>query len=211
MRRMRNRSSMLICLAVALIAVSVLPARASITDVSAADNGRNAADVVALRGVINQFNQRMFERDFKQALDSGARTVIIDLDTYGGLVSACLEISHFIKAQKVHTIAYVNNKAISAGAMIALACDEIVMVPVATMGDCAPIAIDPAGSLAPLPAAERAKAESPILTDFRDSATSNGYDPLLALAMVSVERAVHWVENAEGQRKFVDAEGYKQL
>ena len=213
MTRMTNRSSTLFCLAVALIAAATvaLP-RASATEPTLPDDAtRPPAAVVALRGEINQFNQRMFERHFKQALGTGAQTVVIDIDTYGGLVSAGLEISHFIKGQKVRTIAYVNNKAISAGAMIALACDEIVMAPVATMGDCAPIAIDPTGSLAPLPAAERAKAESPILTDFRDSATSNGYDPLVALSMVSVERAVHWVENAEGKRKFVDAEGYKQL
>jgi membrane-bound serine protease (ClpP class) len=201
---------MLIGLAVALIAAlaSPSPVRAA-TSPSLADPARAA--VVALKGEINHFNQRMFERHFKQALDTGAQTVVIDLDTYGGLVSAGLEISHFLKAQKVHTIAYVNNKAISAGAMIALACDEIVMAPVATMGDCAPIAVDPTGGLAPMPAAERAKAESPILADFRDSALTNGYDPLVALSMVSVERAVYWVENAGGERKFVDATGYKDL
>ena len=34
--------------------------------------------------------------------------------------------------------------------------------------------------------AERAKAESPILQEFRDSAARNGYDPLLSRAMVTV-------------------------
>ena len=202
---------MLIGLAVALLAAIVLPLRASIPEVSSAALGADRAAVVALHGEINQFNQRMFERHFKQALDTGARTIIIDIDTYGGLVNAGLEISHFIKAQKVHTIAYVNNKAISAGAMIALACNEIVMAPVATMGDCAPIAIDPTGSLAPLPAAERAKAESPILADFRDSALTNGYDPHVVLAMVSVERAVYWVENEGGERRFVDEGTYAEM
>ena len=200
---------MLTCLAVAMIAALLASRFARATEPQVAERAPTA--VVALRGEINQFNQRMFERHFKQALGTGAQTVIVDIDTYGGLVSAGLEISHFIKAQKVRTIAYVNSKAISAGAMIALACDEIVMAPVATMGDCAPIAIDPTGSLAPLPAAERAKAESPILTDFRDSALSNGYDPLVALAMVSVERAVYWVENEGGEKKFVDAAAYNEL
>src|SRR5687768_10602537 len=210
MSRMPNRSSTLIGLAVALIAALALPSLVRAQSSPSLADPKPAA-VVALKGEINQFNQRMFERHFKQALDTGAQTVVIDLDTYGGLVSAGLEISHFLKAQKVHTIAYVNNKAISAGAMIALACDEIVMAPVATMGDCAPIAVDPSGSLAPLPAAERAKAESPILADFRDSALTNGYDPLVALSMVSVERAVYWIENGNGERKFVDAAGYKDL
>jgi membrane-bound serine protease (ClpP class) len=49
-----------------------------------------------------------------------------------------------------------------------------------------------------LGAAERAKAESPILADFRDSALKNGYDTLLAEAMVSYGRVVRWVEYAPG-------------
>ena len=62
-----------------------------------------------------------------------------DTSGYGGLVSAGLEISHFLKSQRdVHTIAFVGAKAISAGAMIAIACDEIVMAPSAQIGDCAP-------------------------------------------------------------------------
>ena len=52
-----------------------------------------------------------------------------------------------------------------------------------------------AGGLQTLGDAERAKAESPILADFHDSAVKNGYDPLLAEAMVPVGRVVHWVEN----------------
>src|SRR5206468_2317545 len=94
-------------------------------------------------------------------------------------------------------------KAISAGAMIALAFNEIVMGSDAVLGDSAPISIGPSGMEA-MGAAERAKMESPILADFRDSALRNGYDPLLAEAMVSVSKAVHWIEAPDGKRKFVD-------
>ena len=58
--------------------------------------------------------------------------------------------------------------------------------------------IAPGGGLQTLGRAERAKAESPILADFYDSAVENGYDPLLAEAMVAVGRVVHWVENGAG-------------
>src|SRR5688572_29654805 len=91
MTRMTNRSSMLFCLAVALIAATVALPRASATEATlSASATRAPAAVVALRGEINQFNQRMFERHFKQALGTGAQTVVIDIDTYGGLVSAGL-------------------------------------------------------------------------------------------------------------------------
>src|SRR5437660_327440 len=82
--------------------------------------------------------------------------------------------SSLLKRQHdVHTIAYVNPRAISAGAMIAMACDEIVMSDASMIGDCAPIAFKTDGSLEPMPVAERAKAESPIAADFYESAIRN--------------------------------------
>ena len=169
--------------------------------------------VVALHGAIDNYSKDTFIRHFEQARAAGAKTVIIDLDTYGGLVQSGLELSHFIKNQTdVHTVVYVREKAISAGAMVALAANEIVMNDFARIGDAAPIAIGPGGTLQPLPAAERAKSESPVLADFIDSAQTNGYSEHLAAAMVSVGRSVYWIEHAEtGQRRFVDAEKHKEL
>jgi membrane-bound serine protease (ClpP class) len=169
--------------------------------------------VVALHGTINNYSKDTFIRHFEQAREAGAKTVIIDLDTYGGLVQSGLELSHFIKNQTdVHTVVYVREKAISAGAMVALAANEIVMNDFARIGDAAPIAIGPGGTLQPLPAAERAKSESPVLADFIDSAQTNGYSEHLAAAMVSVGRSVYWIEHVEtAQRRFVDGEKYKEL
>jgi membrane-bound serine protease (ClpP class) len=151
-------------------------------------------------------------RRFDAARKLGARVIILQIDTYGGAVTAGLEISHFLKSQpNLHTIAYVPRKAISAGAMIALACNELVMGPNATIGDAAPIALAPGGGMQTLGAAERAKAESPVIEDFRDSALHNGYEPLLAEAMVSVGIEVHWIENKDGEKRFVDGPTYQQL
>jgi membrane-bound serine protease (ClpP class) len=174
------------------------------------------AAVVALEGPIDNYNRDNFIKRFNKAKATGAKTIIIDLDTYGGLVTAGLDLSRFLKSQSdVRTIAFVgsNSKAISAGAMIALACNEIIMAPGALLGDCAPIAMDPAGGIETLGDAERAKSESPILADFRDSAQRNGYDPLLVTSMVSTKIAVHWVQGPGGsaQRRFVDAKEFEQL
>ncbi len=171
------------------------------------------AAVVALHGEINEFNQNAFVRHFNQARAAGAKVIIVDLDTYGGLVRSGLELSHFLKSQDdVRTIAYINNKAISAGAMIALACDEIVMAPIATFGDLRPIAIGSGGTLQPLPDAERAKSESPILSDFAESARMHGYNENLVLSMVSVKRTVYWVQKPDSaERRFVDEAEYKNL
>ena len=95
--------------------------------------------------------------------------------------------------------------------MIAMACDEIAMAPGTMMGDSAPIMVSPEGGMQNLGATERAKAESPVLADFLDSAERNGHDPLLAEAMVRIGPALYLVENPEHQRRIVTQEDYDRL
>jgi len=169
------------------------------------------AVIIELRGEVDDYNRDKLFRRFDEARKLGAQVVILDVDSYGGMVTSGLEISRFIKRQNdLHTIAYVQDKAISAGAMIAMACDEIIVGPSIELGDCAPIIYSEHGleSLAP---AERAKMETPILVDFQESAQRNHHDPLLARAMVNVETVVHWVQNDQGERRFVNEEDYKKL
>jgi membrane-bound serine protease (ClpP class) len=170
------------------------------------------AAIIVLKSNIDDYTRDTLFKRFEEARELGAATVVLQLNTPGGLVTAGLDISRFLKRQDdLHVVVYVDEQALSAGAMIALAADEIVMGPGSMMGDCAPITFGP-GGLQTLGDAERAKAESPILTDFRDSALKNGYDPLLAESMVSYGRVVHYVQNAEtGERRFVNAEEYERL
>lgn len=173
--------------------------------------GAKPAAVVRLEGKIDDFNRDVFFKHFKDAKASGAKMIIVDLDSYGGLVTSGLDISRFLKSQDdVHTIAFVGDKAISAGAMIAMACDEIVIAPSAQLGDCAPISIREDGTMETMGEAERGKQESPILADFQASAVRNHHDPLLARAMVSVKTVVHWVEE-DGKRRFVDEKEFEEL
>jgi membrane-bound serine protease (ClpP class) len=160
--------------------------------------GKTPAVVITLRGVVDEYNRDALFKRFDAARKLGARVVILKLDTPGGLVTAGLDISRFLKRQDdLHVVAFVHEKAYSAGIMIGLACDELVMQPGSYVGDSAPIALDSGGGLQKLEGAERAKIESPILADFHDSAVRNGHDPLLAEAMVSYARVVRWVERAD--------------
>ena len=173
---------------------------------------KTPAAVVSISGEINDFSRDSFIRRFNEAKADGAKTVIVRIDTYGGLVTAGLDLSRFLKSQNaIHTIAFVNDKAISAGAMLDMACDEIVMSDSAILGDCAPIAFKTDGTLEPMPAAERAKAQSPILADFHDSAVRNHHDPLLAEAMVDVNVVVYWMQSPDGEKKFVGQAEHDQL
>jgi membrane-bound serine protease (ClpP class) len=172
----------------------------------------STAVVIALHGEVDDYTRDSLFRKFAEARKLGATTVILDLDTPGGLVVAALDISQFLRRQNdLHVIAYVSSKAYSAGSMIAVACNEIVMAPSAVIGDCAPIVFDTSGQLQPLPAAERAKQQSPIVSDFDASAARNGYDPQLLEAMVIVERVIHVVEKPPLPMRFVDDTEYAQL
>ena len=107
-------------------------------------------------------------------------------------------------------IAFVNDKAISAGAMIALACDEIVMSPGATSATPPRFPFRPPAGIAALGAAERAKAESPC-SPTSTKAPAERLRPAAGRAMVAVKPVVYWVESdAAGERRFVDAEEYQR-
>jgi membrane-bound serine protease (ClpP class) len=169
-----------------------------------------AVAIVTLKGEIDDYTRDNLLRRFDQARAMGAKVVIIDIDSPGGLVTASLDISHFLKRQDdVRTIAFVRDKAYSGAAMVAMACNEIWMAPESVLGDCAPIVLGP-GGLKAMPAAERAKLETPIVRDFEDSANRNGYSLILARAMVSVEQSVYFLTDG-AERRITDEAEYKQL
>lgn len=170
------------------------------------------AVVISLRGTIDDYTRDNLVKRFAAARAAGARTVLLQINTPGGLVTSALDITRFLRAQDdLHVVAYIDEKAYSAGAMIALACNEMVMQSGSFVGDCAPIMFSETGGLQTLGETERAKAVSPILADFHTSADRNGYDRLLVSAMVSLKRSVHWVEGPAGDRRFVSGTDYRAL
>lgn len=170
------------------------------------------AAIVSLDGGIDNYTQADLQRRIERAKAAGAKVVVIDIDSPGGLVTASLEISLYLKRQDgIRTIAFVRNKAYSGAAMVAMACNEIWMAPSSALGDCAPIIFNSSGGLETLPAAERAKQETPIIRDFEDSARRNGYSIVLARAMVDVRQSAYFIEDATGQRRVVDEAEYKKL
>ena len=71
---------------------------------------------------------------------SDAEAVIFVVDTFGGRVDSAIKISNTIIDSKSKTIAFVDgNGAISAGALISLSCDEIIMKPETAIGAATPI------------------------------------------------------------------------
>jgi membrane-bound serine protease (ClpP class) len=173
---------------------------------SSIPTGANVA-VIRIDGMIYGFTLESLQRRVERALDRGATFIVIELDTPGGIVTDALKISKYIKTLSVPTLAWINNEAYSAGIMIASACDQIVMSKSSATGDCAPIRMG--SDLAPT---ERAKALSPILEEFRDSATDNGYDYAMFHAMCVLGVEVNLVEHVEtGQRRLVNQADYQVM
>ncbi len=166
----------------------------------------NIVAVLSIRDEINQVTLRSLERRVRLAERHGAEAIVLEIDTPGGAVLATLDILHLIRTEApTNTVAWINPKAYSAGTIIALACREIVVVPDAAFGDSAPVSI-----LGPLPQAERAKQEAPILAEVIDSARRNHYDEKLVQAFVSVGVELWFIENQQtGAHIFVDREEYR--
>ncbi len=128
--------------------------------------------------------------------------VIFEINTYGGFAISGLDLGELIAnvdREDIKTVAYIPEKAISAGALIAMSCHEIVMGPTASLGDCEPIFTKPEGGIETAPE----KLQSPLRERFRTFAKRNDYPPALAVAMVTKDLEVWELELKDGSRRYV--------
>jgi membrane-bound serine protease (ClpP class) len=184
-----------------------MPSLVRSADEAVGGASRKIAAVLPVTGMINDVTLTSLERRVGEARSQGASVIVLEMDTPGGLVSSALQITTYIKQLDLSTLAWVRPNAYSAGAMISLACDGIVMSPRSRVGDSAPIMIGPGGGPAEIGETERAKAESPILEDFRDSANRNGYPQLLTEAMVRLLPAIYMIRHQpDGEVRYVRAD-----
>ena len=164
--------------------------------------------VLPIEGPIDQVTATSLKRRMENAVADGADAIVFEINTPGGELMSTFEICRMIKYDAPeNTVAWIHPFAFSAGTIIALACREIVISPDATFGDSAPVS-----ALGPIPEAERAKLESPILTEVIDSARRRHYDEQLVQAFISVGVEL-WLlrNNTTGQIVFVDAREYETL
>ncbi|GIW74142.1 MAG: hypothetical protein KatS3mg103_0664 [Phycisphaerales bacterium] len=192
------------------------------SDIAAVPAARQAETVYVLpiRTAIDRFTVLGLRQRLERAQREGAQAVVIELDTPGGEVGAVLEISEMLKTAAVPTVvAWVNRTALSGGAIIALACDDIVTNDPATMGDAIPIQVSQLLGIQQLSEEERQKILAPLLVDLVDSARRNGYDEKLVQGLVSLGVELWLIERTQpgpmgepvGQRLFIDLNEYRML
>ena len=97
--------------------------------------------VIDIRNEIGSGINAYISDGIKLAEQAGADAIVFDIDTPGGRVDSAVNIIRSIQDTQIPTIAFVNRQAISAGAMISIACNQIVMASGGTIGDAAPVNI----------------------------------------------------------------------
>lgn len=116
------------------------------------------------------------KRVVSEAEENNASAIIFKINTFGGRVDAATQIKDAILASKVKTIAFINNRAVSAGALISLACKTIIIAPGSTIG--AATVVDQAGEKV------GEKYQSYMRSEMRSTAEKNGRRTDIAQGMV---------------------------
>lgn len=125
------------------------------------------------------------KRGVKEAIRSGASTVILDMETPGGRLDHTDEIIDLLNRFPGRKVTLVNRSAYSAGAFIAFATTNIYMVPQSVIGAATPIMVNPLdGSVAGMPESVEAKMTSAVKAKVRAIAQQNGHNPDVAEAMI---------------------------
>ncbi|MDB4976589.1 MAG: hypothetical protein JWN48_4930 [Myxococcaceae bacterium] len=145
---------------------------------------------VPIEGTIDLGLAALIKRVFEKHGD--AKVILLDINTLGGRVDAAIQIRDALLGSRAKTIAYVHPRAISAGALISLACDIILVAPGATIGAATPIQI---GSDGAQPVAE--KMVSYFRTEMRTTAEAKGRRGDIAEAMVDASVFIEGLDPAD--------------
>jgi membrane-bound serine protease (ClpP class) len=139
--------------------------------------------VIAIGGMIDLGLAPFLARTIREAQAAGAAAVMLDINTFGGRVDAAVAMRDSLVNAPVPTIAFVNQRAISAGALIALACDTVIMTSGSTIGAATPVVGGGGGDTQPA----NEKSVSYVRSEFRATAEARKRPPEFAEAMVDVD------------------------
>jgi membrane-bound serine protease (ClpP class) len=140
--------------------------------------------VALIEGMIDLGLAPFVDRVLREAGEAEAAAVVLEINTFGGRVDAAVLIRDALLNAKVPTVAFINKRAISAGALIALATEKIVIAQGGTIGAATPVQMGQPG--APAQPVEE-KTVSYVRKEFRATAEARQRPPLIAEAMVDAD------------------------
>jgi len=173
---------------------------------SAVENSGNKdvfekAVLIRFEGPITPMLEQFLYRKLALAEQQGADLVILEIDSPGGFVVTTQNIADRLRdIPWARTVAFIPQEALSGAAIIALACDDILLAPAARLGDAGEIMMGEDNAFRYVPEKER----SPLIRHVRDLAKATGRPPALAEAMVDMNLVVYHVRHQEtGQETFL--------
>ena len=172
---------------VVTLAPSATPAQ-TVTDDAAQRTG-----YAHLIGIIDRMRHRYLRRVVEAAREQSLDTLIVHIDTDGGEVSHAREMFKLVIDQMrdgPRMIAYVDFRAISAGAMIAYAHESIYMAEASSIGDIGVIFVGQDGEIKYAPE----KIETVVRTLLVQAAEQRGWDRALLLKMTARNQKLYRVE-----------------
>ena len=169
---------------------------------SIADETKKNIYVVPIQDTIDLGIPAFVNRAISAAEKNGAELIIFDIDTFGGRVDAATQIKDAISATDITTIAFINRRAISAGSLISLSCDQIYMTDGGTIG--ATSVVDMSGSK------QSEKSQSYMREEMAATAEKAGKNTDIARGMVDEELSFEFLVINGDSLKVDDIEGRKE-
>ncbi len=159
------------------------PAAAPLETPAATTAASSLVKVIPVREAIGKPVLYVLRRGLKEAQSEGIATVIIDMETPGGELGVTLEIMEAIDKFEGQTLVYVNKEAISAGAIISSAADEIFFAPGAVIGAAAAVS----GGGAEIPETMKQKINSYLTAKVRSVSEGKGRRAEVIKAMMDAD------------------------
>ncbi len=184
MRRMRLALSATAFAAGGTLAVLGAAQVAPVRDATAR---RPVVVVAPISGTIDLGIAPFVQRVLRDAERDSVNTVVLEINTFGGRVDAAILVRDALLSSSVPTVAFINRRAISAGALIALATGTIAMTDGATIGAATPVQGGGTGEAKPV----EEKTVSYVRKEFRATAESRGRPLLIAEAMVDSDVSIN--------------------
>jgi len=135
--------------------------------------------VVDIKGEVNAAMTAYIAQSIAEAEDAGM-PVVLDIDTYGGQILEADSIKKTLLSARVPVHAYIRANALSAGVLISISCESIIMSPSAVIGAAETIPNDE-------------KTLSTWVGILTSAAQARGYDTTLVAAMADKRMVIEGV------------------
>jgi membrane-bound serine protease (ClpP class) len=157
--------------------------------------------VIRLQGPITPMLEQFLLRKLEAAKKQNADLLVVEIDSPGGFLDSSLNMAERLRDLRwARTVAFISREALSGAAITALACDDIVMTPLARLGDAGPIMQGEDSLFRHAPE----KIRSELVGRLRDLGKAKGRPPALAAAMADMDLVVYRVRNKQtGEEDFL--------